>query len=196
MPKTSNSAGIEMTGEIAMAERSSRRNTRTIQIHDGTSESNHRLTNVVGPSGKSVDLSVASSLYGGGVTITGGGPDETFTDEFGNECSRYSNRTIIVNEHMASADETRNLNGPDVMTSKGGGHGGMTWQKRMIAFVFVAATIVLLLFVLLDVGAGSNGESGNKDDKLAAVMGYSTGDDWDDDDDAWDTYTKSALGDD
>lgn len=195
MPKVSNSAGIEMTGEIAMAERSSRRNTRTIQIHDGTSDGNHRLTNVVGPSGKSVDLSVASSLYGGGVTITGGGPDETFTDEFGNECSRYSNRTIIVNEHMASADETRNLNGPDVMTPKGG-YGGMTWQKRMIAFVFVAATIVLLLVVLLDVGSGSNGESGNKDDKLAAVMGYSTGDDWDDDDDAWDTYTKSALGDD
>jgi len=119
--------------------------------------------------------------------------EQTFTDEFGNECSRYSNRTIIVNEHMASADEVRNLNGTDMITGKGF---GMTWQKRMIAFVFVAATIVLLLVVLLDVGAGSSGESGNKEDKLAAVMGYSTGDDWDDDDDAWDKYTKSALGDD
>ena len=101
---------------------------------------------------------------------------------------------------MATADEMRNLNGVvDIPTDKGY---GMTFRKRLIAFVFVSATIVLLLFVLLDVGGGGNNNgdgnnnNNNKEDKLAAVMGYSTQDDWDDDDDAWDKYTKSALGDD
>lgn len=188
--KVSNSAGIEMTGEIAGADRSSRR-ARAVRIHDELGMNSDHAATTIGPTGVSVDLSVASSFYGGGVTICGGGPDEIFKDEFGNECSRYTNRTIIINEHMASADETRNHNGLDIPTN---GY-GMTFQKRLIAFLFVAATVVLLLVVLLDVGAGNN-ESGNKEDKLAAVMGYSTGDDWDDDDDAWDKYTQSALGDD
>jgi len=190
MVKKSKSVGIEMTGEIAMANRSPRR----VRIHDDNElgfDSNHaENSNIIGPSGQSVDLSVASSFYGGGVTITGGEPDEIFKDEFGNECSRYTNRTIIINEHMAIADETRNHNGMNIPTK---GY-GMTFQKRMIAFVFVASTIVLLLVLLLDIG--KNDESGNREDKLAAVMGYDSGDDWDDDDSAWDEFTHSALGDD
>lgn len=191
MVKKSTSVGIEMTGEIAMANRSPRR----VQIHDNNElgyDSNHANSSIIGPTGQSVDLSVSSSFYGGGVTITGGGPDETFKDEFGNECSRYTNRTIIVNEHMATADEMRNHNGMDIPTK--GGY-GTTFQKRMIAFAFVASTIVLLLVLLLDIGK-SDDTSGNREDKLAAVMGATLGDDWDDDDSAWDEFTHSALGDD
>ena len=87
-----------------------------------------------------------------------------------------------------TADETNNFNGPDI--TKGY---GMTFQKRMIAFIFVAATIVLLLILLLDIG--KNDESGSKEEKLAAAMGYQTDDIWDDDDN-WEQITKSALGDD
>jgi len=183
-------ASIEMSGGIAtVADRSARRSSRTAQRTDRLGiDSAHTRSSI----GKSIaDMSVASSFYGGGVTITGGGPDETFKDEFGNECSSYANRTIVINEHMTSADETRNHNGIDIPTPGF----GMTNQKRAIAFLFVAATIVLLLFVLLDVG-GSNTGGGNRADKLSAIMGNSNTDDWDDDDDAWDKYTKSAVGDD
>mmetsp|Transcript_17611 Transcript_17611/g.40229 ORF Transcript_17611/g.40229 Transcript_17611/m.40229 type:complete len:169 (+) Transcript_17611:308-814(+) len=150
----------------------------------------------------SVQMSVASSFYGGGVTITGGGPDEIFKDEYGNESSRYVNRTIIINEHMASAAETRNHNGRDIVAPDN--TYGSAFRRRSIAFLFVVATIVLLLIVLLDFSgskgqthsSSSNNSNSNNEDKLAAVMGFDIADDWDDDDDAWDKYTQTVLGDD
>ena len=89
---------------------------------------------------------------------------------------------------MASASETKNHNGIDISAPSS----SRTFRNRAIdiaiAYLFVGATIVLLL-------ASSRG---SKEDNLAADVGYGATDDWDDDDnsDVWDQYTSSALGDD
>jgi len=176
-------------------------------INDPFNHSNHarmmqtsgRSLGVVSVAGGQSIASTASTLYGGGVTITGGPPDEIFKDEYGNECTRYSNRTIIVNEHMANAAETRNHNGMDIDGGYSQKFGGASFRNRAIAFVFVAATIVLLLVVLLDVGVDKSVDrTASKSDKLAAAMGFNNDDLFEDDDDNinWDQMTASALGDD
>ena len=103
---------------------------------------------------------------------------------------------------MASAAETRNHNGRDIVAPDN--TYGSAFRRRSIAFLFVVATIVLLLIVLLDFSgskgqthsSSSNNSNSNNEDKLAAVMGFDIADDWDDDDDAWDKYTQTVLGDD
>lgn len=186
-------ASVEMSGDIAMSPVGERSNRSSRTGHRMMRE-NDRFS-FGGPDGMdaSVALSTSSSFYGGGVTITGGPPDETFKDEYGNECTRYTNRTIIVNEHMANAAETRNHNGIDINAPSAF---GASIRNRAIAFLFVATTVVLLLVVFLDLGSGDPSYGGSKEDKLAAALGYDTVDDWDDDDDNFSTYTHSALGDD
>jgi len=164
--------------------------------HARMMQTSGRSLGIVSVAGGGSIASTASTLYGGGVTITGGPPDEVFKDEYGNECTRYSNRTIIVNEHMATAAETRNHNGMDIDRPQ---QFGASFRNRAIAFVFVAATIVLLLVVLLDVGVDkSDDRTASKADKLAAAMGFNNDDLFEDDDDNidWDQMTTSALGDD
>eukprot|EP00531_Pseudo-nitzschia_arenysensis_P013006 CAMPEP_0116132628 /NCGR_PEP_ID=MMETSP0329-20121206/9655_1 /TAXON_ID=697910 /ORGANISM="Pseudo-nitzschia arenysensis, Strain B593" /LENGTH=403 /DNA_ID=CAMNT_0003627167 /DNA_START=174 /DNA_END=1385 /DNA_ORIENTATION=- len=137
-------------------DKASNRSSRTASIRNRTME-----TASPGSSDKSLGRTETSNFsvshfYGNGVTVSGGPPDENFIDEFGNSCSRYVNRTIVINDHMANYAASRSIQGGDSEDGNDNNskrpRNSLSFRYKATLFFFVASTLFLLLLLILDVG--------------------------------------------
>lgn len=108
-------------------------------------------------------------------------------------------------EHAETRHRQHRIDSDEDSVDQKGWRGAWVWTKkkfassdgkRIIAGCFVLSTLILLLLVVVDTGAGET-PIHNKEDLLAAAMrGPDINDDWwdDDDDDAglWESMTSSA----
>lgn len=111
---------------------------------------------------KSMSFGQASYFYGNGVIVSGGPPDEVFTDEFGNKCAQYDNRSVIINNRQVSYAASR------TESSWGSDDSNASRQKkqkfrihsfpyRAVLFFFICTTLILLFLLLAGNRNNTNG---------------------------------------